>query len=206
MQIRFGHGHLASLCLMLTASGCSSSMGPVPIPDVNSDAGQAAVRQYDSDGDQAIGEAELAKSPGLKSAMARIDKDNNKKMSADEINQRVSAWRNSRVGVAQCTVTVRQQGRPLENAQVKFIPEKFLGESLSIAQGVTNGRGMAPMKISEEPDGVGAHLAFYRVEISKIVDGKETIPAKYNSNSELGLELAIDVFESSSPIFDLQSR
>jgi hypothetical protein len=87
-----------------------------------------------------------------------------------------------------------------------MIPEKFLGASLAIAQGVTNSRGMAPMKISDEPDGVGAHLGYYRVEISKIVDGKETIPPRYNSKSELGFELAVDVFESHSPVFDLQGR
>jgi hypothetical protein len=205
MQIRLRLLYLTSIGL-LALVGCSSSLGPIPMPKISSEAGQAAIKQYDSDGDQTLNESELAKAPALKRALARIDKDNNKKVTADEINERIKSWGARGHAITQCTVTVRLSGQPLSDAQVKFVPEKYLGEELAIAQGVTNGRGMAPMKISDEPDGVGANLGFYRVEISKIVDGKETIPAKYNTDSELGIELASDVTESVTPVFDLQSR
>ena len=37
------------------------------------------------------------------------------------------------------------------------------------------------------------HLGFYKVKISKRVNGKETIPAKYNEATLLGQEVAPDV-------------
>jgi hypothetical protein len=205
MTIRYYSRHFV-LVALLTLVGCSSSLSPVPIPEISGNAAEAAIKACDSNGDQSLSDDELKQSPGLRSAIARLDVDKNKKITAEEINARIQAWRSARVGMTACTVVVRQNGQPVENAVVKFIPESFLGEEIKPAQGTTNRRGMAPMKMSEDLDVAGAHLGFYRVEISKIVDGKETIPARYNSESELGVELAADVFESRSPVFDLQIR
>jgi hypothetical protein len=105
MQIRL-HFLLASFGLFASI-GCSSSLGPVPIPEVNAKAGQAAIQEFDSDGDQSIDEEELARSPGLRNALSRIDKNKNKRITADEINQRIKVWHDAGIGVAQCTVTVR---------------------------------------------------------------------------------------------------
>jgi hypothetical protein len=39
------------------------------------------------------------------------------------------------------------------------------------------------------------HLGIYKVKISKMDAGKETIPAKYNESTTLGQEVAQDVGE-----------
>jgi hypothetical protein len=36
----------------------------------------------------------------------------------------------------------------------------------------------------------GVQPGLYRVEVSKMVDGKETIPSKYNTETTLGVEVA----------------
>lgn len=194
-------------CIVLPAlAGCSSSLPPLPIPKINAAAGTDAVRQYDTNGDQAIDLTELKRSPALHAALPRLDQNKDSRLTAEEIDRRLDVFRNSGVGMTTCTIIVRMHGQPVEGAAVKMIPEEFLGEQIKPTQGVTNRRGMARMKAGDEVDGPGAHLGLYRVEISKVVDGKETIPAKYNAQSQLGLELAADVFESRGPIFDLQSK
>jgi hypothetical protein len=38
----------------------------------------------------------------------------------------------------------------------------------------------------------GAHFGLYKVRISKIVNGKESIPSRYNSETILGQEISYD--------------
>ena len=47
---------------------------------------------------------------------------------------------------------------------------------------------------------------FYRVRISKVVDGKETVPAKYNTETILGHEEADDIPGVRFIEFKLQSK
>ena len=42
------------------------------------------------------------------------------------------------------------------------------------------------------------HLGLYKVRISKVIGGQETIPRKYNAETILGQELAPDVPEISN--------
>ena len=45
----------------------------------------------------------------------------------------------------------------------------------------------------ELKDYPGIYVGLYRVRISKKVDGKETIPARYNTKTELGREVATNI-------------
>jgi len=45
---------------------------------------------------------------------------------------------------------------------------------------------------TEQKNSRGVGLGLYRVRISKKVDGQETIPARYNTETELGVEVAQD--------------
>ena len=87
-----------------------------------------------------------------------------------------------------CMVT--HNGEPLEGADVKFVPEKFLGPNMKTATGVTDQNGVAMLTIpldGNSPPGVPP--GFYRVEITK---AGEKIPAKYNKETIFGQEVAID--------------
>ena len=95
----------------------------------------------------------------------------------------------SRVAIT-CSVTLN--GLPLEGANLTFVPEKFLGTGIPVAKGVTDKAGMAVM-LSEGPENVrGVSFGFYRVEISKQQGGRESLPAKYNAQTTLGIEVAQD--------------
>ena len=144
--------------------------------------------RYDKDGK--ISGAELDKCPALKAAMAQIDTTGEGSITAAKITARIRAWQDSKLGRMSLSCTVLHNGKPLSDAEVKFVPEKFLGENIKTASGKTDQNGMAMMSVPttgrEDPPGVAPGL--YRVEITK---GSE-IPAKYNSETTLGQEVALD--------------
>jgi hypothetical protein len=71
-------------------------------------------------------------------------------------------------------------------------PEKFLGSGVKPASGVTDRDGSAALK-AEGQDLPGVQFGFYRVRISKKDgQGRETLPARYNTQTTLGCEIAPD--------------
>ena len=79
---------------------------------------------------------------------------------------------------------------------------------MKAAEGTTRNDGTTHILISpSNPDEAGVHLGFYRVEISKKgADGKELIPARYNTESELGIEVARDDPPAGNLVADLKSK
>jgi hypothetical protein len=79
-------------------------------------------------------------------------------------------------------------GKPLSDADVIFEPEEFMGDSITAATGKTDVDGRVGLKseYAKQNGRRGMSLGFYRVKVSKISDGKETIPAKYSSATTLG--------------------
>jgi hypothetical protein len=129
-------------------------------------------------------------------------------LSQKEIAEEVD-WmyqRNSGLTSLNCSVTL--DGGPLAGATVKFIPEKFLGDEIKTAEGVTNGAGVAALSIpiEELPKELrrtaALRVGIYRVEITHPT---KKLPAKYNTESELGFDFhAGDHVQS--PTFNLVSR
>ena len=205
MSCRIGTGGGARLVVLsILLSGCSPRL---TTPAVDSAASEAAITEYDGDGDGAIGGQELTQVPALKSALQQIDSNGDGQITADEIKARIGAWRDSRIALTQLLLSVRLDGRPLPGAQVTIVPEKFLGPAVKPAQGKTDERGMVNLKISDERDESGVHLGFYRIEVSKKSGEKETIPERYNSQSILGIEVAPDNPSVLGPVtVDVKSR
>jgi hypothetical protein len=194
------------LGLLAVALGCSNSPSRLVAPTIDSGAGEAAIKQYDTNGDGGISAAELDKTPPLKSALSRLDKNHDGKLTADEINGRIEQWKETRVALTSVAPTVRLDGKLLTDAQVTLLPEQFLGDAVEQATGKTNDRGIARPRISDQPEGIGVRLGFYRIQISKTVNGKELVPARYNTQTELGIEIASDIFETRNPELNLVSR
>lgn len=185
---------LGACCLsMVVAIGCSGRPGRLLPPGIPADAAQEAVAKYDANGNGVIDGDELDKVPALKATLKRADKNADGQISADEISERIAAWQKSKLALTRSIVTVRRDDRPLAGATVKFVPEPFLGPSLKTATGTTDGSGMASMQISSDPDERGVQLGYYRIEVSKpAADGKEQIPVRFNSETELGAEIIGD--------------
>ncbi len=181
-----------ALFLGLVVSGCSNTPPRVhPLP-ISSSAGADAVAQYDVDKDGRISGDELEKCAALKAAIQQIDADGDGAITAVEITDRIGAWQKSKLGRMPVSCTVLRNGRPLVDADVKFVPEKFLGDEMKVAQGKTSQNGVAMISfeiVDPAKDRPGVSPGLYRIEITK--EG-ESIPAKYNTETTLGQEVAND--------------
>jgi len=197
--------------VVLLSVGCSQA--PPRIKQLSIDpSGSAAkaIQTYDKDGDGAIAGKELDASPGLKSALKEIDLNADKKITADEIEARLTDWINSRSGIMRQTVSVTLNGAPLPGATVKFVPEEFLGEAAAPAEGVTDETGMCFPSIGEEhmpePGLNGLRVGLYRIEITRDNKGKQMVPAKYNTKTELGQEIATNAAKLRQGVLNFDLR
>jgi hypothetical protein len=179
-------------------SGCSSGTITVRQPAINaSSAGSQALAMYDKNGDGVVSGEELDHAPALKEALPRLDTNGDKAVSADEIAARVNAWKAMEIGMTSVRCHVTLDGEPLAGATVTFEPEPFLGDEIKTAIGTTNPFGDAAPTIPKDqrPDPKlpgGIHLGLYKVRISKMANGKETIPTRYNAQTTLGQEVSND--------------
>lgn len=191
----------------IALAGCSGKPKPPPSSGVDAQAaGAKAVADLDADKDGKLSDAELKKCPGLQSAVKRLDKDGDGQLSAEEIAGRVQSWLNSGTIVIEAAVQITLDGRALEDADVAFEPEPFLGGGLQSVKGVTNKIGQVMFQASSTSGYPGLYLGFYRVRISKNMGGKELIPAKYNTETELGAEIAADIADRGMIEFNLLSK
>ncbi len=183
------------VCLLGTAVGCSHRAARLEPPTLDSAAAaSAAMAAHDTNGDAALDENELQTVPSLFAARADIDKDGNGIISQQELASRINFWQESRVAImpAYCRVTAKN-GLPLAGAKVTFEPEPFLGDALHMATGVTGTDGVASMTVAEEfrpsPRISGVCCGLYRVRISRMKNGKETVESRYNVDTMLGTEV-----------------
>ena len=146
---------------------------------------------FDTNKDGEISGAELDKCPGIKAALAQIDPSGDGTVTADKIAARIKAWQASKLGRMVLYCTVLHNGKPLKDAEVKFVPEEFLGKNVMTGTGKTDKNGTARISIltSGKSDPPGVAPGLYRVEITK---ADEKIPAKYNTETILGQEVALD--------------
>lgn len=186
-------GVSAIMALLLGVAGCSGRPGRVAAPTIPDDAGEQAVAKYDANGNGAIDGDELLKVPALKATLKRVDKSGDGKVTADEINERVAAWRKAGAGIMRVGVYVTRDGRPLSGAVVKLVPESFLGAAVKTAQTTTRSNGGGFLEISRDPAEAGVQLGFYRVEVTQPgPDGQEQLPARFNVETEYGAEVTLD--------------
>jgi hypothetical protein len=196
------------LAVAISGDGCSRS--PARIEPANIDpmaAGAAAVSAYDQDGDGGLSNVELKKCPALLSALAVYDANKDGKISAEEIASRLESWEATRVGITAAPLYVRLDGRPLTGAEVLLEPEPFLEGAVMPARAEINSSGLASPSIAAEhlPNGVrfGLQVGLYKIKISHPT---RKIPAKYNEQTELGLEVQpnFDIYHPT--VFELTSK
>jgi hypothetical protein len=159
-----------------------------------------ALELYDTDGDGKVAGGELEKAPGLKAALPRLDTNKDGGVSADEVAARIEMWQATKIGLTSFLFKATLDGAPLTEATVTFVPETFLGDEIKAGTSTTDfaGVGAATIPKDQRPQPTtppGMQLGMYRVKISKLVNGKETIPRKYNEETILGQEVANDVTE-----------
>jgi hypothetical protein len=179
------NGVPAAIISLIISGGCSKSFPSYAPTVAPAEAGKAALEQYDANKDGKIAGPELDKVPALKSDLANLDANQDQAVSAEEIAERVRFWQTKDKLARQVRCYVTHNGEPLADAEVKLVPEKFLGE-MRIAEGKAQGNGMTIPGDGTTPDSSPVMgPGFYRVEITK---PGENIPAKYNQETTLGID------------------
>lgn len=171
--------------VLATCSGCGSS-DAIARPYVNaSSAAKQAMQQLDSDGDGSLSELELAAAPYLNETAQRMGLSG--PLTLNDLEARFKDYFDSEYVMTGVSCRVLLNGRPLDGAKIALEPPSFLSDSLEPASGATNSSGLArPV----QPGKPGMYLGPYLVRITKLVDGQELIPARYNEQTELGIEVA----------------
>jgi hypothetical protein len=192
-------------------AGCSSQgVSRVGKPSVDPVAATGAVMEaLDGNGDGSLDATELAKCPPLAQSIASYDTSKDGKIAAEELTARWSQLVGSTSAFTTATCSVVQAGRPLAGAMVKLRPIVGLAESLSLAEGTTDDRGVAQPGVPA--DQLPANLAntplifpgLYHVEITH---PQEQIPARYNTATELSWEIDPNARTATVPRFDLKAN
>ena len=171
----------------LLAPGCAARVEAPPLGPKA--AGARALADYDRNKDGFLDARELEQCPGLKSRLARLDKDRDGRLSPGEIENLLEGYRDSGIGLMEVVCRVTLGGKPLAGAEVDLAPEPFRGDGVKPARGTTDERGRARPQVEGAPLR-GCHLGAYRVRISKKdARGRETLPARYNVQTQLGIEV-----------------
>jgi hypothetical protein len=192
------------LCLVAVA-GCGGVKEFRVDPEA---ASKAAMEQYDKNGDGLLDMTELRACPAMLRELRAYDESKDKKLSADEIGAQIRDMYGQGPGMTSINCTVSLDGTALSGATVRFIPETFLGPEIKEANGVTNSTGTAALGISpdELPKELRRHhlmrVGIYRVEITH---PSKKIPAKYNTDTELGFEFH-QTNHVQSPTYNLVSK
>jgi hypothetical protein len=186
---------------LLVSFICATTIGSLlgcggPTPDgVTFNPAQAAklaMEDYDADGDGLITDVESEKCPALKSAFKRIDTDGDQSINSQEFEARIDYFVNADATIISGSVEIKKNSQPVPDATVTFTPERFMGNLIKPSNGVTDANGIAYMS-GQEANFPGIYLGYYRVYVSKIEGGKETIDAKYNTETTLGYEATDDL-------------
>jgi hypothetical protein len=175
------------------AIGCSGGNSKVVEPKAAefdpAAAAEACIKQFDKNGSGSLDPAELADSPGLKSAFESIDADKSKSLSNTELTQRFTLYRGDATGAVPVAVVVVLDDVKVDGATVTFEPEAFFGGALPIATGTTDADGVCTAFTSNGSTASGLPCGIYKVKIEK---AGAAIPAKYNSATVLGQEIVTD--------------
>jgi hypothetical protein len=100
---------------------------------------------------------------------------------------------------------IKLEGKPVVDAKVVFVPQRLKANSKvsQIASGTSDDRGEFFLEIDSRKPKQIAHDR-YRVLISKVVDGEETLHQSYNSKSVLEYDVKTqEAFDR--PVFELKS-
>jgi hypothetical protein len=154
---------------------------------------QQFMETYDIDKNGRLSREELASfAPVAEWSRAQRKQD----VSPDDLEQYLTRVFDRRIGLVSAMCVVKRKGRVLAGADVRLVPIPPLGNVLPIGQGVTDAYGGVMFSAPREK----LPAATQRVEgvmppglyLVEVTHPKIKVPEKYNTRTELGLELSSD--------------
>lgn len=140
----------------LRSSGASLALGVIPHlltgcggtsivePGFNpKNAAAQAMDLYDANHDGAIDTAELADAASLRAVLPKADADGDGRLTQAELATRFGTYRAGELLVTTFPCSVTLDGQPLEGADVRLIPEPFMGDAYEVASATTATGGQA---------------------------------------------------------------
>lgn len=194
-----------TLPLLIALAGCGPARpARVVPPALDPEAVAAAVlAKADANGDGRIVKAELPAVPALVTAVAALDADGDGAISAVELGQWLTDVKESRIAITSCSGRVTHLKKPLAGATVTLVPEPFMGPGYRAAGGVTDADGAFAASIPEAKY-PGVNCGLFRVEITGQGNDGKPLPARYNTETTLGLAVGGRLPEDGSAIFTLE--
>lgn len=194
-----------ALLVLAMVAGCGPSRPRrIEPPALDPEAVTAAVMdRADVDRDGTISTRELAGVPALVSAAPALDADGDGGLSASELRQWLDQVKASRVAITSFSGRVTHLKRPLAGAEVRLVPEPFMGAGTQAAAGVTDAEGLFSATIpgSAYP---GVNCGLFRVEITGQGNDGKPLAARYNAQTTLGVAVGGAVPENGSVDFALE--
>ena len=185
-------GVVAVVCL----AGCNQAPARLEQPGFDAHAiSDALLEAHDADRDGLLSKEELRHCPSILKAIEKFDSGGDGKVSREEIAARVAFWSEGRVAVMRFEPLVTLDGKPLAGARIELVPETGLAATIKPASGVSSRSGyvellIAPGDLPPDTPYKGLNMGLYKV---KVTHPNREIPAKYNTETELGQEVARDL-------------
>ena len=182
-----------AMVLLVAALGCSTRPGKLHPPQVDAAAAaDAALAELDGDGDDRLAKGEWSKSAALAAVAEQYDSNKDATLDGVEIRNGITVWQENAIGPRPVPFSVQLDNRPLAGATVRLVPASFMADSIPGAAAETGEGGGGSLAMAEEdrpknaPNMPLVQPGLYRIEITH---PSKTIPAKYNTQTTLGIEI-----------------
>lgn len=172
--------------LSLLLVGCESRNQRIKAPEIPKNLAASIVAYFDSNQDGSLSASELPK--GF--SMEAFDQDGDGVITESELAKAIENWQIMKIGMTAFNLRFSLGGQPLIGATVTLEPYEFMGTEVLPASGITNSDGVVDFSVPEGKnplDGIELmHCGFYKIKVSKELNGRETIPKEFNSETKLG--------------------
>ena len=164
--------------------GCSGHAKPDAVGLDPPEIAAAIIEEFDADRDGVLSKSEINASKSLsflnRNELHPLDVDQDGSVTNEEIEAKIQGFVDENRITVFCHVFFR--GQPLQDAEIRFVPETFMGPTLAEATGTANAEGLAEIEDGGEFGGMVSGL--YKVEITHPT---VKISPKYNTETTLGI-------------------
>jgi hypothetical protein len=189
-----------SVCFFVLALGLLTGCGekankPIATPTFDASAmAQAALSDYDTDKNGQLSVEELNACPGLKKAFPKGG------AKIEDLRPRFEGYKSAGAETVMLTFTLG--GKPLSGANITLVPEACMKGAIAEATGTTDANGIVGSFTCKGETFPGLALGLYKVKVTGA-----GVPAKYNDQTTLGLEVGGSARGTGGAIkFDLSAK